>query len=84
MKPTAEELQLELEPKKYWLSTTPYYFIYRLDKYNHNSVRATLFNGSERVDDVGATTDYEKRDHFQIINHFEARISLGLINPPNP
>lgn len=78
MIPTTEELKFELTPKKWYLSTTPYYFIYRLDKYNSESIRATLFNESTRVDDVGVLTDYEKRNHFDVINYFEAGISMGI------
>lgn len=62
--------------KKYYLSTTPYYFIYRTDTNNGVDIRATLYDGRGNIiDDTGIG----KLNHTGVINHFEARLSLREI-----
>jgi len=68
---------------KYHLSTDGYYFKYRLDNNNQEVTRATLYNlRNERVDDVRVSEGYglPEKSHHQIINHFEARLSMGTIS----
>lgn len=65
---------------KYYLSTDGYYFKYREDNNNSEIKRATLYNlKNEKIDDVRVSEGYgiPKKSHHQVINHFEARISLG-------
>lgn len=69
--------------EKYYLSTDGYYFKYREDNNNSEVTRATLYNfKNERVDDVRVTEGYgmPEKTHHQVINHFEARLSTGVIN----
>lgn len=68
-----------LPSEKFYLSTEPYWFFYRLDKYSRHQVRATLYHGVRKVDDVGVTTPYDNREHHDVINYFEARLSMGQI-----
>lgn len=67
---------------KYYLSTEGYYFKYRADNNDPNIIRATLYNDEDqRVDDVRKTEGYgmSEKSHHNIINYFEARLSMGLI-----
>ena len=69
---------------KFHLSTEGYYFKYRLDDYNPNVTRATLYNQKDqRVDDVRVSAGYgqPEKSHTDVVNHFEARLELGLIQP---
>lgn len=68
--------------EKYYLSTEPYYFIYRPDKNDPNIKRATLFDGDRQVDDICCSNcnhGIPERDHHQVINYFEARLTLKFI-----
>lgn len=68
--------------QKYYLSTDGYYFKYRPDNNDPQIIRATLYNTKdERVDDVRKTEGYGRSEmnHFNIINYFEARPSMGAI-----
>lgn len=68
--------------QKYHLSTDGYYFKYRHDNNNPEVVRATLYNlKDERVDDVRKTEGWgqPEKSHHDIINYFEARLSIGAI-----
>jgi hypothetical protein len=68
--------------EKYYLSTEPYYFIYRPDKNDPNIKRATLFDGDRRVDDICCSNcnhGIPEKDHHQVINYFEARLTLKFI-----
>ena len=66
------------------LSTEGYYFKYRPDKNDSNIVRATLYaTGTNRtVDDVRVSEGYGRpaKTHHQIINYFEARLTLNQIH----
>jgi hypothetical protein len=67
----------------FYLSTEGYYFQYRPDNNDRNIKRATLYRTTgERVDDVRVSAGYglPAKDHHQVINYFEARITLGQIN----
>jgi hypothetical protein len=68
---------------KFYLSTEGYYFEYRPDNNDRNIKRATLYRvgTNERVDDVRVSAGYGQpaKDHHQIINYFEARLTLGQI-----
>lgn len=70
--------------KKYSLSTEGYYFSYRNDKYDNQLVRATLYGTKDniRVDDVRVNNRDELKDltHTGVIDYFEARLLLNLIN----
>lgn len=67
---------------KFHLSTEGYYFKYRPDRNDGSIKRATLYNSKdEQVDDVRVSAGYglpEKSDH-DVINYFEARLSLKII-----
>jgi len=69
--------------EKYHLSTDGYYFKYRPDKFDPEIKRATLYRttNDERVDDVRVSAGYgqPEKTHHQVINYFEARITLGQI-----
>lgn len=68
--------------KHYHLSTEPYFFIYRKDKYDSSIIRATLYDGERRVDDVRVSAHQlgiPERSHHWIIEYFEARLIMGLI-----
>lgn len=68
--------------EQYWLSTEGYYFQYRTDRNDRNIIRATLYNlKKEVVDDVRVSEGYGKPEKSQhdVINYFEARITLNLI-----
>ena len=68
--------------KKFHLSTEGYYFEYRCDKNNMLITRATLYNRSgNEVDDVRVSEGYgqPEKSHTDVINHFEARITLGIV-----
>lgn len=87
MKPLITELfQFDQEPDeimpKWYLSTTPYFFIYRLDKYDKSCMRASLYKEKTRVDDVLVSARYGQKEmeHHDIINYFEARLSLKEIS----
>lgn len=67
---------------KFYLSTDGYYFKYRADNNDSKVTRATLYNSKdERVDDVRVTEGYglPEKSHHQVINYFEARLSMGEI-----
>ena len=69
---------------KYHLSTEGYYFMYRKDKNDNKIWRATLYRTSnnEKVDDVRVSTHelgVKEKSHHDVINHFEARITLNQI-----
>lgn len=68
---------------KYYLSTEGYYFKYRTDKYDNKIWRATLYKekNNERVDDVRVSEGYglPEKTHHNVINYFEARLTLGTI-----
>jgi hypothetical protein len=68
---------------KYHLSTEGYYFKYRDDKNDNSILRATLYRtkNNERVDDVRVSEGYgiAEKSHHQVINYFEARLTLGTI-----
>jgi hypothetical protein len=68
---------------KYHLSTDGYYFKYRPDNNDPSIKRATLYRTTnhERVDDVRVSAGYDQpeKTHHQVINYFEARITLGQI-----
>ena len=64
---------------EYNLSTEGYYFKYRNDNNSSSIMRATLYNSSGvRVDDVRVSAGYGMPDksHGDVINYFEARITL--------
>jgi hypothetical protein len=68
---------------KYYLSTDGYYFKYREDNNDSQVTRATLYNSrNERVDDVRVSEGYgfPEKTHSQVINYFEARLSMGTIS----
>lgn len=79
MKTTGQEVYLQ----KYYLSTEPYYFVYRPDNNDNSIRRATLFDGKKRVDDVRVSAYDEfgipEKSHHDVINYFEARLTLGQI-----
>jgi hypothetical protein len=71
--------------EKYHLSTDGYYFKYRPDNNDPEIKRATLYRttNDERVDDV-MVSEYpefglKEKSHHDVINYFEARITLGQI-----
>lgn len=72
-----------MNSEKYWLSTEGYYFIYRPDNNDPSIKRATLYKekNNERVDDVRVSEGYGRpeKSHHDVINYFEARITLGII-----
>ncbi len=78
---TKERLQQVSDFKaKWYLSTEGYYFQYRHDRNNEKLFRATLYKEQteEVADDVAvncATLGIE-RSHHDIINYFEARLTL--------
>lgn len=58
---------------RYYLSTEGYYFVYRMDHYDHKIIRCTLFDKNDNIiDDVGLGP----KEHFDIINHFETRLQI--------
>jgi hypothetical protein len=67
----------------FYLSTDGYYFQYRPDNNDRNIKRATLYRTgtNERVDDVRVSAGYglPAKSHHDVINYFEARITLGQI-----
>lgn len=69
---------------KYYLSTEGFYFMYRHDKNDNSILRATLYRDKtdERVDDVRVSQGYglPEKTHHNIINYFEARLTLGTIS----
>ena len=69
---------------KYYLSTEGYYFMYRNDRNDNAVLRATLYRekNNEQVDDVRVSEGYgmPKKTHHDIINHFEARLTLKQIH----
>lgn len=69
--------------EKYYLSTEGYYFIFRPDKYDQSIKRATLYRESknEIVDDVRVSAGYglPEKSIREVINYFEARITLEII-----
>lgn len=73
--------------KRFYLSTEGYYFKYRPDRNNSELIRATLYNFKhEAVDDVAKSKNSvaPERSHHDIIEYFEARITLGIIkSDPN-
>jgi hypothetical protein len=73
--------------QKYWLSTEGYYFQYRPDKYDSFIDRATLYDiRNNIIDDVrvtGGRNDGADLTHFNVINHFEARLQMGIIPKKN-
>jgi hypothetical protein len=66
--------------QEYHLSTDGYYFKYRSDRHDKSIVRATLFRtkNHEIVDDVRVSAGYglPEKSHHDIINYFEARLTL--------
>jgi hypothetical protein len=68
---------------KFYLSTEGYYFKFRPDRNDATIIRATLYltKNDEQVDDVRVSEGYglPEKTHHQVINHFEARITLGQI-----
>lgn len=66
---------------KYFLSTEGHYFKYRNDRNDNAIWRATLYregsNGA--VDDIRVSEGYglPEKPHHQVINYFEAKITLG-------
>ena len=69
---------------KYYLSTEGYYFMYRPDKYDHEVLRATLYedkNNNKQLSDVRVSEEYgvPMLRHHQVINYFESQITLGRI-----
>jgi 23S rRNA-/tRNA-specific pseudouridylate synthase len=71
--------------EKYWLSTEGLYFMYREDRYDPLAIRATLYaeKDNQQIDDVRVSAGYglPAKTHHQVINYFEARITLGQIKP---
>jgi len=68
--------------EKFYLSTDGYYFMYRHDKNDFSIVRASLYNlKNEKIDDVRVSAGYgiSELSHTDLINHFEARLFLGII-----
>lgn len=67
---------------EFHLSTEGYYFKYRMDIYNSNVTRASLYNRKGQcVDDVRVSDGFgqPEKNHTDVINYFEARIQLGKI-----
>ena len=68
---------------KYHLSTEGYYFMYRGDRNDPSIERVTLYRTSDNsiVDDVRVSEGYGRpaKSHHDVINYFEARITLGII-----
>lgn len=68
---------------RYYLSTEGYYFMYRPDRNNSTIERATLYREKDNsvVDDVRVSEGYGQpaKSHHQVINYFEARLTLGQI-----
>lgn len=68
---------------KHHLSTEGYYFMYRPDRNDNAILRATLYRekSDEIVDDVRVSEGYGKpeKNHHNVINYFEARLTLGTI-----
>lgn len=60
---------------KYYLSTEGYYFMYRPDNYDATIERAILF---DTKDNQLESIRVDGRDHFKIINAFEAMVSTKL------
>lgn len=72
--------------KRYSLSTEGYYFEYRPDNNDRDIMRATLYNSmGERVDDVRVSDGYgmPQKTHHQVINYFEARLTLDELKTGN-
>lgn len=77
MKPKITDLfHFDQEPNeltnKFYLSTDGYFFFYRLDKYDKQKMRASLYDKTGRVSDIGVND----MTHHDVINCFEARITL--------
>jgi len=69
---------------KYYLSTEGYYFMYRHDRNDKSILRATLYseNDGKPVDDIRVSEGYgqPEKTHHQVINNFEAKITMGQIS----
>ena len=65
---------------RFWLSTEGYYFEYRPDRNDANLKRATLYEEKTGaiVDDICVSENWglPAKDHFAVINHFEAKLFL--------
>lgn len=70
---------------RYYLSTEGFYFEYRADRYASGCIRAELFRtNGEKVLRSELNVLYEQYGiylaHDQVINYYEAKISLGEIS----
>ncbi len=64
--------------RKYHLSTDGYYFKYRPDKYNHEALRADLFDTKDnQLESITVkNSDYGiNLSHTDVINKFEVMVS---------
>ncbi len=83
---TAQKLNMAPERnifERYFLSSEGYYFEYRHDKHDNSIWRVTLYRTKDDsvADDVRVSkSDWNpERDHHDVINYFEARLTLGKI-----
>lgn len=69
---------------KFFLSSEGFYFKYRNDKNDSRIIRATLYRTKDNsvADDVRVSEGYgqNEKGHHDVINYFEARITLGIIH----
>lgn len=68
---------------EYSLGDPKYHFVYRHDNNDFNIMRATLYEGNRRMDDVRVSEHplgIPEKSHTDVINHFEARLQMGLIS----
>lgn len=78
-------MQKELQnfDDKYHLSTDGYHFEYQPDQHDDTGKKATLYETKTgRIVDyvlVSGKNSIRNLNHFQVINHFEARLTLKQI-----
>lgn len=76
------EMQQDFQAKWY-LSTDGFYFKYRSDRNDSGIIRATLYKikDDSQADDVRVSAGYglPHKSHHDVINYFEAKLTLGQI-----